>query len=889
MAGCRALLQICAGYEQHTARLVESIQKLLGTMGRKPEEDAQFEEMQLLQLQLLELLLSQPGAADELISCSAHDWMLRVMKDKSGSAEDETNGVALSVLQKLVSGASLRAAVEVNSKVMDAAVELANTVESSELLVGVNELMETVVKQQTRENVLGNPDSRCPSSELERKIRVEVENLRQIEEVCPLDEVDEINQKLHQGVLALPDQLMIERIERDGVWFDLPAEEPCAMAADHEQVGRTAGLVRTDWMRSLSVSAANEDGWCQRRQLIFNGEKDETFKCCLCGAHTDAVQFDSNFESGNLRRAERVAEYEYDLHLSADTNTKGHTQWFYFQVRGMQRGHSYQFNLVNLSKAGSLYTEGLLPLVFSSSDQRWRRRGREVCYYRNNRERYEGRRWSTLSFVVDCDEEGEEEVCWWLAHCYPFTYTAVGTYEKAIQSSCENICRQSVLCKSGYSDCSLLTITNWTSSEQQIASRPVIILSARVHPGETPSSWVLLGLLQELLGVSEAAVKLRQNVIVKVVPMLNPEGVMCGNYRCSVPGADLNRCWQKPSQKLAPSVVALKEMIRQDKLTREVLLYCDFHAHSRKSNVFLYGCERQFAGSAPECSGIPLKPGAAQSWAHYHPKLFPSILAKHNPKYCFKSSSFHVSKSKAGTARIVALRELAIPLSYTLETTFGGCTHDGNHLCCAGMIAVGASFCQGLETMLDRKHCRQFEQQEWPGWHEPKRSNASSEGSDGDPSGDNLSHAELCSRLEQREMHLRREGKRGRRLRSKKSSRVDGNEVVGAEMPAVLDKNSVKGMSRAAMLEVREKGNEGDLAAAKLSQERRAVAEQRRQRLRIQRDLIVHPQASMVGAWQLDRRDETRVGGIGSPWIAADPQPLAGSSTPLAVPLYSRV
>ena len=26
---------------------------------------------------------------------------------------------------------------------------------------------------------------------------------------------------------------------------------------------------------------------------------------------------------------------------------------------------------------------------------------------------------------------------------------------------------------------------------------------------------------------------------------------------------------------------------------REVLMYCDFHGHSRKKNVFLYGCENK--------------------------------------------------------------------------------------------------------------------------------------------------------------------------------------------------------------------------------------------------------------------------------------------------------
>lgn len=42
--------------------------------------------------------------------------------------------------------------------------------------------------------------------------------------------------------------------------------------------------------------------------------------------------FDSRFESGNLRKAAKVNNIEYNLWLENDLNTKGHTQWFYFKV-----------------------------------------------------------------------------------------------------------------------------------------------------------------------------------------------------------------------------------------------------------------------------------------------------------------------------------------------------------------------------------------------------------------------------------------------------------------------------------------------------------------------------------------------------------------------------
>ena len=42
--------------------------------------------------------------------------------------------------------------------------------------------------------------------------------------------------------------------------------------------------------------------------------------------------FDSRFESGNLRKAVKVNNIEYNLWLDNDLNTKGHTQWYFFKV-----------------------------------------------------------------------------------------------------------------------------------------------------------------------------------------------------------------------------------------------------------------------------------------------------------------------------------------------------------------------------------------------------------------------------------------------------------------------------------------------------------------------------------------------------------------------------
>ena len=50
--------------------------------------------------------------------------------------------------------------------------------------------------------------------------------------------------------------------------------------------------------------------------------------------------------------------------------------------------------------------------------------------------------------------------------------------------------------------------------------------------------------------------------------MLNPDGVVHGNYRCSQLGCDLNRRWKEPNRLLHPAIFYTIQMMRmlKDKL-----------------------------------------------------------------------------------------------------------------------------------------------------------------------------------------------------------------------------------------------------------------------------------------------------------------------------------
>lgn len=67
--------------------------------------------------------------------------------------------------------------------------------------------------------------------------------------------------------------------------------------------------------------------------------------------------------------------------------------------------------------------------------------------------------------------------------------------------------------------------------------------------------------------------------------MLNPDGVVNGNYRCNLAGVDLNRQWIDPSKKLHPSIFNTKLVQCADYLF--LIWIANEKNEGRKRNIFV--------------------------------------------------------------------------------------------------------------------------------------------------------------------------------------------------------------------------------------------------------------------------------------------------------------
>ncbi|KAJ8412935.1 hypothetical protein AAFF_G00105170 [Aldrovandia affinis] len=428
--------------------------------------------------------------------------------------------------------------------------------------------------------------------------------------------------------------------------------------------------------------------------------------------HPDSLHFFSKFECGNLRKAVRVRNQEYDLILNADVNCSQHLQWFYFEVSGMSASVPYRFNIINCEKANSQFNYGMQPVLYSVREAlqgrgHWVRVGSEICYYRNHFRpsgQQKGPSYYTLSFSVTFRHS--DDVCY-LAYHYPYTYSALQTHLQMLEQSVDPrkvFFRQQSLCSTlAGNPCPLVTITacppcrSW-SHLYQLRNRPYVVLTARVHPGESNASWVMKGTLEFLCSSDPVAEGLREAYIFKIVPMLNPDGVINGTHRCSLNGEDLNRQWMKPDPALSPTIYHTKGFLYYlSSIGRTPLVFSDYHGHSRKKNVFLYGCSVKEtlwqSGSSVNTATLKEDPGY---------RTIPKTLDRIAPAFSFNSCSYLVEKSREATARVVVWRELGVLRSYTLESTYNGCDqgiYKGLQTGTRELEEMGLKFCQSLLSL----------------------------------------------------------------------------------------------------------------------------------------------------------------------------------------------
>ena len=252
-------------------------------------------------------------------------------------------------------------------------------------------------------------------------------------------------------------------------------------------------------------------------------------------------------------------DYEFQLWTRPDCCgtefENGNRTWFYFGLRGGPVGSVLKFNVMNLNKQAKLFSQGMAPVFKIQGKSSWERiRDPPTFTTLDNN--------FSLSFKFRNIEESNCQL--YFAFTYPYTYKELQTELARLEkkhgtghlpwSSLELLPRTSVYFHRELVTKSLenrrldlVTITGMNNIIRdkeplltnlfpehdsdgskrchKFTNKKTVFLSARVHPGETCSSYVINGFIKFLLNSSDArAAALRSKYVFKLVPMLNPDG-----------------------------------------------------------------------------------------------------------------------------------------------------------------------------------------------------------------------------------------------------------------------------------------------------------------------------------------------------------------------------
>ncbi len=229
----------------------------------------------------------------------------------------------------------------------------------------------------------------------------------------------------------------------------------------------------------------------------------------------------SDLESGNIGKIERTSRYSYTLNLRSDNDQslpKYWRQWWFTKIENVPTDKS-----VSIRLKGRGHWNYYVP-VYSYDNVRWHQFKEKNVLQPSKH---------TLVFKNKFKKKTV-----YLARYYPYTYTKLLNYldrhkhNPALKMESMGMSRQ------GF-EIPALTITD----RDHRTKKGQVIIHARTHPGEVASSYMLEGALSFLLSPAKEARKIRKDLLIRVVPMLNVDGVVVGNNRVTPDGVNLEGKW----------------------------------------------------------------------------------------------------------------------------------------------------------------------------------------------------------------------------------------------------------------------------------------------------------------------------------------------------------
>ncbi|KPK11280.1 MAG: hypothetical protein AMJ56_06485 [Anaerolineae bacterium SG8_19] len=391
------------------------------------------------------------------------------------------------------------------------------------------------------------------------------------------------------------------------------------------------------------------------------------FSICLGCSNPNAVSVSVNFEGASAENITVVSADEIRFSLRPDPVGQERL-WFYFRVNS-PTPISPQFILDNPSDAHFGNWDVVRP-VFSTDGKNWVRAVDT------------GLGWDdSILSKLKAKIRGDKPVFrfrspvvakqLWVAYSYPYTSVDLKHFLDTIRSD-KRVQFSTIGRSEDGREIELVTIDD--SSAATSTTRQEIWIVCREHPGETPASFVMEGVVKAVLDRAVGG-KLLAKYRVHIVPILNVDGMINGNYYRNTKGIDLAQDWG--SFKSA-EVRALFEAMRGGLESEHVALFFNLHSANYPENHFFL---KMPEGRLP-ANLLDLQRKLIQASVGIHPQLqvnksvefwdYPEIQANYlNTKYgvyCFTSESNYNVGANGSVVTPASLRKLGAAFVGVLST-----------------------------------------------------------------------------------------------------------------------------------------------------------------------------------------------------------------------------
>jgi hypothetical protein len=243
------------------------------------------------------------------------------------------------------------------------------------------------------------------------------------------------------------------------------------------------------------------------------------------------ITFNKNFEGGALGKIEAVGETEFRCHVDGQHDERGRNRqanWYYFRMDGVL-GRKVKLTLKDFvgeynDRPGSCPMNADTIPVFSYDNERW--------------EHFPAMAWDDQKKEAALQFVGERDRIW-IAHVPPYPHARLLRLLEELDRL--PTARVEVIGKTVQQrDLHLVTVANFEGPGTR-----TVWLQARQHAWETGTSYVMEGALRFITSDDPQARALRDKVVFKFTPMMDPDGCANGKVRFNANGYDVNRHWDE--------------------------------------------------------------------------------------------------------------------------------------------------------------------------------------------------------------------------------------------------------------------------------------------------------------------------------------------------------